>query len=290
MTTPFQNPERMKTSVPVRLVLGGLLMLMEKTVYGVVFAAAAHAAGLPGFGFSPCSPDQLGRAHMAYVRGDYQNMTVAIKELFEKNPADRGVQKNAMELIEKTYEVLEDKPMPVDWDLPESVRGLQLILRRDNSATQVRDSLELRGFQKMDVKFKTLRLVRHPRQLLLDLKEDDFEREPEELALSRARAKGQEEPSVWREFSLSRALPKGPQEGLYFLEMELADGTSKTVWFLLSRPQESEELAHSQEIEKLARMGWVNPREMRMNSRKSRSFGALRIQWETQSVVRFLER
>ncbi len=188
------------------------------TIIAITIAAPAFAGGW-------FSDDSLGRAHHAYLKGDFKTMTAEVRETLKGN--DPTASKNAIELVEKAYETSGGN-LPCDWKLPPGVKAMRIALKHHHRPERDDFALKISGAAPHGL-IKNLRLTRYPDTVMLDkatslgewAEEDDLEDGPE--------------------YSLDG--PRGNEpaaEGLYLVDIELASGSVTHGWFILSGMLSSE--------------------------------------------------
>ncbi len=190
----------------------------------VILCACANLEGFAANDWFSGKPLALHEAHQAYVEGDFRNMAIKIKGIFERGEFGPQVQKNAMMLLESAHSEAGSSGIPADWKLPEELRLLQLDLVRRQLPDSVEHALKLFGRSATTAKeIAQLSIVNHRGEVVLDKNAGVGEwwvsPKPEEQDRFELTLEDLEEPQP---------------EGLYFVHAEFRNGRTWSAWFLLS--------------------------------------------------------
>jgi len=167
------------------------------------------------------TPAALAVAHDAYLDNDFRAMSVAIKHTFLDPAASALSKRNALDLLQKAYEVGRGR-VPADWHLPRALKRVKVNQIRKEEPEKLTFELQIAGnCAKEDVPVQ-IRLVQAPDKVLLDRK----------AGIGVWTVETDDE-GVYFEIEGNESARPAP-DGLYFLDIEMPDGEVSHGWFMMS--------------------------------------------------------
>jgi hypothetical protein len=165
----------------------------------------------------------LNAAQEAYLAGDFKTMVTNLKRALEDNPNDALVKENALDLLQKSYEVPGATEFPVDWRLPDEVKYLRVTSKR-----MVKDDVGYRltvfGETVHPKMISQIQLIQYPDRVILD-KQAGIGEWDDQIGL---------DPTIYQFHFETKKTRIPVTSGLYLLNLGFADGTQTKGWFILS--------------------------------------------------------